>query len=243
MAQHYGHAGKSAREMAEKRYLKFYVYAGSLLAAAILLFLNLNHISRLGLPAVILVVVLVRIGGDLVEKKGLYVKKRAKDAERGAKAEEVVAEQLSDLPEGYYDFHDVPFTGFNIDHVVIGPGGIFMVETKSHAGKVSAEGDRLLLNGKPPQKNFLNQTWRQAYEMRDFLYLQTSMEWKVNPILCFTRAFVTVRRPVKGVEVVRAGYLGKHIARQRATLSQEQIEKLVRVMEYRTTRLEAGKED
>lgn len=32
---------------------------------------------------------------------------------------------------GYQVFHDIPFDGFNIDHVVVGPGGVFAVETKT----------------------------------------------------------------------------------------------------------------
>ncbi len=103
--------------------------------------------------------------------------KRAKDADRGALAEERVAGRLENLPEGYYDFHDLDFNGFNIDHVVVGPGGIFLIETKSHRGRISSNGDDLLLNGKRPEKDFLNQTRRQTKEFEQFLWKQTSREW------------------------------------------------------------------
>src|SRR5208283_836242 len=129
---------------------------------------------------------------DKLEKKGLYLKKRAKDADRGAYAEEVVAEKLMNLPDGYHTFNDIAFDGFNIDHVIVGSGGIFLVETKSHKGNVDAKGDILLLDGNQSPKNFLNQTWRQTYQLRDFLKKKTSREWTIKPILCFTRAFVMV---------------------------------------------------
>jgi Nuclease-related domain len=42
-----------------------------------------------------------------------------------------VAEALEDLREsGFAVFHDVPGEGFNLDHVVIGPTGVFVIETK-----------------------------------------------------------------------------------------------------------------
>ena len=204
---YHGTAGRNAREMAKQRYKKFLFYVALLLLIIIVLSSNLVNIAKLGLPAVIILLFIIKLIVERIEKKGLSIKKRAKDADRGAIAEEKVAEGLMNLPEGYQAFHDIAFDGFNIDHVVVGPGGIFLIETKSHSGKVDANGDILLLNGAPPTKNFLNQTWSQTYHLRDFLKKQTAKEWKVKPILCFTRAFVSVRQPVKGIIVVNIRYL------------------------------------
>jgi hypothetical protein len=53
----------------------------------------------------------------------------------GARGEQAVAESLADpklAAAGYRGFHDVPGDGkWNIDHVVVGPGGIFVIETKA----------------------------------------------------------------------------------------------------------------
>lgn len=52
--------------------------------------------------------------------------------EMGRDGERVVAEILEELRlQGYKVYHDVPGPHFNIDHVVIGPAGIFTVETKT----------------------------------------------------------------------------------------------------------------
>jgi hypothetical protein len=104
------------------------------------------------------------------------------------------------------------------------------METKSHKGKVDAQGDTLLLNGKQPPKNFLNQTWSQTYQLKAFLKKQTSKEWNVKPILCFTRASVSVRQPVKGIGVVNNRYLVTYLAKQQPSLNSEDIEKLIRVL-------------
>ena len=232
MAHQHGIAGKSVRALQFKRNQKFSILAGALLLAGLFLLFNAHRVAKLGLPAVIILVVAVNCWGDHIEKRALHFKKRAKDADRGALAEEKVAIQLNDLPEGYHAFHDIVFNGFNIDHVVIGPGGIFLIETKSHRGKVDANGDALLLNGKPPIKDFLKQTWSQTYHLKDFLWKMTSQEWKVQPVLCFSNAFVKVRKPVKGIEVIRIGYLKKYLSTRRTSLTTEQIERLQRPPSY-----------
>jgi Nuclease-related domain len=53
------------------------------------------------------------------------------------------------LPEGWHVFNDVPIgvLGANIDHVVVGPGGVFTVNTKNRSGKVWLAPRTLLVNG------------------------------------------------------------------------------------------------
>ena len=55
----------------------------------------------------------------------------------GLRGEQAVAEELNNrnlISAGYVSFHDVPGDGpWNIDHVVVGPGGIFVLETKTRS--------------------------------------------------------------------------------------------------------------
>lgn len=55
----------------------------------------------------------------------------------GLRGEQAVAEALADrtvVASGYFTFHDVPGEGaWNVDHIVVGPGGIFVLETKTRA--------------------------------------------------------------------------------------------------------------
>ena len=49
----------------------------------------------------------------------------------GRDAELAVASELIELQShGYQVFHDIQADGFNIDHLVVGPNGIFAIETK-----------------------------------------------------------------------------------------------------------------
>lgn len=68
----------------------------------------------------------------------------------GAKGEETVAKELGRLGDGWTVVHDIPVgdRGSNIDHVVVGPPGVFTVNSKWHAGKdVWVGGDTVMVGG------------------------------------------------------------------------------------------------
>ena len=61
----------------------------------------------------------------------------------GTKGEEKVGEQLRRLdPTAWKILHSIPVgsNGSDIDHVVIGPGGVFTLNAKHHPGQVSVGG-------------------------------------------------------------------------------------------------------
>jgi hypothetical protein len=68
---------------------------------------------------------------------------------KGTDGEMVTGLWLSRLPENWHVFHDVPVgeRGTNIDHLVIGPGGVFTVNTKNLSGKVWVGAKAVLHNG------------------------------------------------------------------------------------------------
>ena len=66
-----------------------------------------------------------------------------RNAREGLAAERMTAQELNRLiGSGCQVLHDVPGDGFNLDHVVISPRGVFMVETKSFKKPVKATDDR-----------------------------------------------------------------------------------------------------
>lgn len=81
---------------------------------------------------------------------------RVADAwERGAAGEEATARALALLPPEWTVLHDVRWPGrrkANIDHVVIGPGGVFVIDSKHWSGTVSVTGDVLRQNGRSRER-------------------------------------------------------------------------------------------
>jgi len=61
---------------------------------------------------------------------------------KGEAGERIVSQALEALGDAYYIVHDAEIPGANIDHVVLGPNGIFVLETKHHSGVIRCQGDR-----------------------------------------------------------------------------------------------------
>lgn len=65
---------------------------------------------------------------------------------RGADGERRTARRLKPLrKDGWVAVHDLPDHGGNIDHVVVGPGGVFVRNSKQLGGEVTLVGDQLVV--------------------------------------------------------------------------------------------------
>jgi hypothetical protein len=130
--------------------------------------------------------------------------------DRGARAEEHIGHLLSQLPgEEWRVIHDASLGHGNVDHILIGPSGIFTVETKSHPGPVRVG-------------RVHGATIRQAQAQRNAIERVTQM--KVEPLLVYSRAWVD--RPLarrKGVRVLPARMLLGHVERSAKTLSRSDV--------------------
>jgi hypothetical protein len=209
-------AGKSTREMARKRRLSG-IWIG-LIGIGILIVIGVlfQYSNALGIGGggLLVLLILLYVLPDFI-KGGIDRNfKGEKRAIRGAKAEEKIGELLKDLPADYYVLNDIESPYGNIDHIVIGKNsGIFLIETKAHGGRVEVEGDNLLVNGKPPEKNFVAQALRNSYWLRDEVSkLIGSKPW-ITPVIVFTNAFVLPSKPIKGVSIINKKYLSNFLLR------------------------------
>ena len=68
---------------------------------------------------------------------------------KGANGERVTGFWLGRLPEGWFAFHDIPIgdRGANVDHFVVGPGGVFTINTKNLTGEVRVNPRSIVHNG------------------------------------------------------------------------------------------------
>ena len=110
---------------------------------------------------------------------------------------------------------------------MLGPNGIFLVETKSQQGNITQENDALLRNGRKFFKDFLKQCWSQAYSLRDHLGKNRLGGLSIKPIICFARGFVEIRGPVRGVAVLNVGYLRPYILSQRGSLLAQKRDQII----------------
>lgn len=132
--------------------------------------------------------------------------------DRGATGEEQVGGLLDELTgSGWRVIHDASFGHGNVDHIALGPAGVFTVETKSHPGPVRVQ-------------RVHGATFRQAQVQRDVVERITGE--RVEPLIVFSRAWVDkplARR--RGVRVIPARMLLGYLERRRQTLTPEEVEK------------------
>jgi len=203
-------AGKSTRKMAWRRRRNSIFVGLIVLAIGLTLSFFLLNAKAFGIggAAFLIILIAIRLLGDWIEGYGRRSRKLEKRAIRGAVAEENIGYLLDGLGEDYYMLNDIESPYGNVDHIVIGKNnGIFLIETKSHHGKVEIIGNDLLVNGKPPEKNFIGQTLKNTYWLKERVgNIIGSQPW-ITPILVFTNAFVPYSQPIKNIHVINKRYL------------------------------------
>jgi hypothetical protein len=199
-------AGQHARE--RTRALALRALAGIAAAVVVGLIVGLAHgflswsfvLAEIGVIAVCVAIDRFAVPG--IERR-----------DRGATGEEYVGKILDGLAgDGWRVVHDLDTGRGNIDHVLVGPGGVFTVETKSHGGKISA--DRI-------EEAWLKQAYAQAK------HVEALLGARVSPLLVFSRAYLS--RPVirrRGVTALPARMVAGHLARYTPSLAPGEVEAL-----------------
>ena len=103
----------------------------------------------------------------------------------GAEGERLTGRVLDKL-DGYVVLHDrkIPGSAANIDHVAIGPGGVFVVGSKNYKGEVTVKGDDLFVAGRQ-RTPIVEQTWREAVNVQTVLAEHmTRLAIDDVPVLC-----------------------------------------------------------
>lgn len=103
---------------------------------------------------------------------------------RGARGEERVAKVLATLPDTYHVFNDFEVGVDHVDHVVVGPAGVFSIETKSWRGEVTVVEGHVLVNGALPSRDPIMQAQREADKVRSAIK-KLGFEVTVVPVVCF----------------------------------------------------------
>ncbi len=119
----------------------------------------------------------------------------------GLDAELAVGRELNlIMREGFYVFHDFPEDHNNIDHVVVGPSGVFAVETKGRAkpdkgrggvdAKVTYNGEALYFPDSPKETAYIHQARKQAASLSKWLSRAVGESVKVKAALALPGWFV-----------------------------------------------------
>jgi len=176
---------------------------------------------------------------------------RYRDDRLGYLGERYVGECLEPLKEhGWHVFHDVPCETdrkkFNIDHVAVGPGGVWAIETKTRRkgrARPGFEPQKVFYDGKQliwpwgedpygPDQAIDNADWLQKW-----LSKKTGIKTKVWPVLALPGWYV-VDKAGAALRVVRPEWLSEDLPKVGTLLTADQIDLITRQLDERCRNVE-----
>ena len=152
---------------------------------------------------------------------------------KGARGEEMMAGVVARLPDDWHVFHDFEAGKHHVDHVLMGPAGVFAVETKNWRDPVALESGELIVGGHVPNHPPIAQAAAEAKAVKAAL-ARAGWTGEVAPVVCFASGtfqggFATVGK----VLVANAEAFVKWLAEQPAVRASGECARLVQLMETR----------
>jgi len=161
--------------------------------------------------------------------RGFDVKTDERSWRVGANGEETVGGRLEELrADGWQLLHSVPVgtRGSDIDHVLVGPGGIYTINTKTHPnGKIWVGKTTVMVNGH--KQPYLRNSRFEADRAAKLLSVAVGWQLEVTPALVFlTGTFipqVTVKDKPEGVIILDRLDLPRYFRRRPPRLDPSQV--------------------
>jgi len=154
---------------------------------------------------------------------------------KGARGEERTAFALEALPAGFTVFNGIArkkgmalLARGDMDHVVAGRTGVFLIETKNWDGEVACDHGRVWVDGRLPSRDPL----AQVLKARDTLEAELAgavedAPVKAKAVLCFAgRGFLGKRANLNGVEICHARDVASLIGEAPVELSASEVERV-----------------
>lgn len=150
---------------------------------------------------------------------------------KGARGEERAAEILAALPEDWHVFHDFKAGDVHVDHVVVGPNGVFSIETKNWNGVVTVEEGEVLVNGRLPSRSPVEQAEHEAREVRKTLE-KSGWKGETFPVVCFASdAYAETCGQVGETTIVNANALIGWMLTRPHALAPNELARLAQLIE------------
>jgi hypothetical protein len=203
MAKVLGESGRYVSQEATKRLHAIWMWAVITMAVAGAIFGFVVHSFTPALrlaapgsvPLSVALLLLMWLVPRLTFRRMDELDKERESMRKGAAGERSVAHTLSKLPEEFRVVNDVQTPAGNLDHVVIGPTGVFVIETKNWRGIIGSNAkDELTWNGKPLKTAYVKQCVGRMMEARDRIQvLAPGVNLFFQAVMVFTSAWVDAK--------------------------------------------------
>lgn len=182
-------------------------------------------------PSPVVYTIVAVIAAAYAVYKFVRTRHRIAQIKLGRDGERVVAQYLEWFrTSNHFVFHDIPSGDANVDHVLVGPKGIFTIETKTHSKplrgecKVSVKDGEVLVNGNQIDRNPIIQAKAQANWLRNFL-AESKFKAPVWPVVLFPGWFIEpFDTKAAGVWVLEPKALSTFIENEPERLTREQVQ-------------------
>lgn len=149
----------------------------------------------------------------------------------GLEGERAVGQFLERCREqGFVVFHDVVGSGFNVDHVLVGPTGVYAIETKTWSKPTSGraciefDGDAIKRAGIAPDRDPVVQAKAQASWLRSVLQETTGKSFPVHPVIVFPGWFIeNTNNSFKSIWVLEPKALPAFLSKEPTRLPVEDV--------------------
>jgi hypothetical protein len=166
----------------------------------------------------------------------------AQDYRLGLRGEQAVAEALNDAADcGFRAFHDLQTDKLgNIDHVVAGPRGVFLIETKARRRRKSRNRQPehvVAYDGKTLQfpwgydAEAVPQAERNARWLSNYLTKKTGENVAVQPLVVLPGWFVEQGKGNFNVKAMPATYLTSFLRREAEKLGAAQVRRIITALD------------
>ena len=156
---------------------------------------------------------------------------------RGALGEMAVGRILATLPDEWTVFHALPIgkKGADIDHLVIGPGGIVTINTKNHSGKsVWVAGQTLMVSGQ--KVKHIPKADYEATRVTKLLNERMPLLPPARPVLAILDPkSLSIKAKPERTTVLSAARLRRWLVKLPVVLTSEQLFELTAIIDDPTT--------
>jgi hypothetical protein len=145
----------------------------------------------------------------------------------GADGEMEVGRQLRKLGPAWRVIHSVPVGrgDSDIDHVVIGPAGVFTLNTKNHGrSRVWVAENAFQVNGRKTQ--YLRNSRFEAQRASKYLTAACGCHVSVEPVIVVMAATVKVKAPPAGVHVVGGKRIARWLSTRPAVMAPDEVDRI-----------------
>jgi hypothetical protein len=201
--------------------------------------------TGLGLASFVLFASAFGVGGAYVTVWVVRDLIRGQNLRLGLRGEQAVGEALQEVGHcGFRAFHDFPSgDNWNIDHIAVGPPGVFLIETKARnrvrprpgqqqpAHVVQIFGETLQFPSGRDLKA-VPQAERNAKWLAGYLTKKTGEKVEVEALVVLPGWFFEIKQPPSpGTMVVNTTYLIKYLSGRAARLPEAQVRRITAALD------------